>query len=557
MVTKVAPPSLAGLSSARVCCEELLGWPLLYESERKSLGANWPRGLLLYGPPGCGKTALVHTVAESLGITVHKVSASDIYGAFTGESEKQLREIFEKARTHAATGQPTVLFFDDLDSLAPKRDAHRPHEARVVAQLLTLLDGAASDTGAQGHLTFVGATNDPNSIDPALRRLGRLDQEVAVALPTSEEREGILSIHSRALPLAADINLHEIASKCHGYSGADLAAVTREAALHAMQAAVASTSSPESLDSILKSNFQHLQITQSDFIAALRKVCPSLSRSSDVTLDTVSWHDIGGYEDVKERLHRALEWPIKHAAAFKRLGLHAPRGVLLYGPPGCSKTSLARAAAGASGMRLQVLSGAQLFSMYVGEGEGILRTAFQRSRMTAPSILFIDEIDAIVGGRAQETSSGGGSDASTRILSTLLTEMDGLESSTGVLVLAATNRPHVLDAALLRPGRLDVLLYVPPPDVLGRLDILRVHSRGMPLAEDVDLQALAHRTDTFTGADLASLCQEAALMALREGMDMAHEVNKRHFESALAVARPSLSAAQIRMSEDFRDTRLR
>ncbi|CAL5229922.1 g13347 [Coccomyxa viridis] len=550
------PGVLAGSTSARSAVEEVIGWPLLYESEGCSLGIDWPKGLLIHGPAGCGKTALVHSVAEQYGVLVRTVTPATVYGAYTGESEKRLREAFEEAREQANRQQPTIIFLDELDSLAPVRSTQQPHEARVVAQLLTLLDGAATQAGPGYHLRVIAATSRPTAIDPALRRVGRLDSEVAVNLPTPEEREDILRLHARGLPLGPDVDLASMAKSCHGYSGADLAAVCREAAMRAISKAVQHASDEHS-EEFKQCNYSadvatvadSLKVSSDDFGAALQRVPPSLTRGMQIVSETVTWSDVGGYDDVKSRLRQALEWPLKHTAAFKRLGLLAPRGILLYGPPGCSKTRMAQAAAGGSGMRLQPLSGAQLFSMYVGEGEALLRDAFQRARLTAPAIIFIDEIDAIVGGRASQSSGAhGGQDASARLLSTLLTEMDGLESATGVVVLAATNRADMLDAALMRPGRFDVQLHVPLPDLASRKAILEVHTRGMPLDPTVDLQALAECTQGYSGADLHNLCQEAALTAARQDQHAASHVAMKHFEAALLHLQPSVQGSVRHMT---------
>ncbi|CAK0784245.1 hypothetical protein CVIRNUC_007449 [Coccomyxa viridis] len=550
-----SPEALAGLTTAQSAVERLIGWPLLYEAEGRSLGIQWPTGLLIHGPAGCGKTALVHSVAKEFGFTVRTITPACVYGAYTGESEKQLREAFEAAHKQAQKQHPTLIFLDELDSIAPLRSSQQPHEARVVAQLLTLLDGAVAQPGPGVHLRVVAATSRPNAVDPALRRMGRLDSEVAISLPTPEEREAIVRLHSKGLPLGADVELDSVARVCHGYSGADLAAVCREAAMCAISEAVQQRSDwaaqsmlPGKSIAEMCSLAGSVEVRSKHFQAALHRVPPSLTRGVQMLSETVKWSDVGGYDEVKSRLRQALEWPIKHAASFRRLGLQAPRGILLHGPPGCSKTRMAQAAAGGSGMRLQALAGAQLFSMYVGEGEALLRDAFQRARLTAPAIIFIDEIDAIVGGRTEQSgAASGGQDASTRLLSTLLTEMDGLESATGVVVLAATNRADALDVALMRPGRFDVQLHVPLPDTASRQAILEVHTRVMPLDPSVNLQELADATQGYSGADLHNLCQEAALTAAREDLLAAELVARKHFEAALLHLQPSVQTASVYM----------
>ncbi|KAK9812818.1 hypothetical protein WJX72_004297 [[Myrmecia] bisecta] len=540
-----AEHKVAGLTQALAALRELIGWPLMYADEATAIGVCWPRGLLLHGPPGCGKTLLVRSVAQEFGALVHSVSAASIFGAYTGESEQRLREAFEAAHADAAAGRPTVVFLDEIDALCPRRDAGKQHEARVVAQLLTLLDGAGGRRASAGHLSVVAATNRPNAIDPALRRPGRLDREVAISVPNLQDRAAILQLHARALPLGGNVDLAGLAAACHGYSGADLAALCREAAMHAMASDAEAFLEGRS-DSAGVSLTGH--VSQGDFQAAMQRVGPSITRGSEVDVPAVRWEDIGGLEEVKRRLQQAVEWPLLHEAAFKRLGLAPPRGVLLHGPPGCCKTTLARAAATASKATLLALSGAQLYSMYVGEGEALLRDIFKRARLAAPSIVFLDEVDAVAGRRAEgqgTANGGGGAEAGVRLLSALLTEMDGMELATGVLVLAATNRPQAIDPALMRPGRFDLLLYVPPPDAAGRLQTLQIHTRSMPLAADVDLQALADSTDLFTGAELEGLCREAAIAALREDLEGASEVAARHFHTARAATRAALTAQQL------------
>ncbi|EFJ47542.1 hypothetical protein VOLCADRAFT_41454, partial [Volvox carteri f. nagariensis] len=568
---------VAGMPAALQAIRELVSWPVLYGKEGAALGVRWPRGLLLHGPPGCGKTLLVQAVAAEAGARLHVVTAASVLGPYTGESERRLREAFARAREDADAGRVAVVFLDEVDALCPRRDGGRAHDSRVVAQLLTLLDGAASGGsdnrrdaaaaaaaapttrmgsvvgGCGGHLVVVGATNRPNALDPALRRPGRLDREVLVALPDAEQRREILGLHTRGLQLASDVDLAAVAACCHGYSGADLAAAAREAAMAALAevaaesygiGAAATTAATAAAAAAVPP--QVLTVRQEHLATALRKVRPSIMRGAEVDIPPVSWDDVGGLDEVKRRLRQAVEWPLRHAAAFQRLGLTAPRGVLLHGPPGCSKTTLARAAATASGATLLALSCAQLFSMYVGEGEAALRDAFKRARMAAPAVLFLDELDAVAVRREGGGGGGGGGpDAGVRLVTTLLTEMDGIELAAGVLVLGATNRPGAVDPALLRPGRFSTLLFVPPPDPAGRLAALRVHCRRMPLAPDVDLGAVAQETRGYTGAELAAVCREAALAALREDLHGASHVADRHFAAALRAVRPALTEQQL------------
>ncbi|KAK9787377.1 hypothetical protein WJX73_009748 [Symbiochloris irregularis] len=534
--------TVAGLLEAQDALLQLIDWPTKYSGEAKQIGLRWPTGLLLHGPPGCGKSLVVRSVAAHCGAVVHPVTASAVYGAYLGESEQRLRELFEKAVDAAGRGQTIILFIDEADALCPVRHVVRPHEARVVAQLLTLIDSLAHvpDAGGKGRVCIVAATNRPNAIDPALRRPHRLDQEVAVGLPAAKDRESILRLHTAAMPLADDVDLSSVAARAHGFSGADLTALCREAAMRALTAA------SETLADLSVAEYDDShKVTSADFAACLQHMAPSMTRGIDMDLDPVPWDDIGGLHDVKRQLRQAVEWPLVHAQAFQRLHITPMRGVLLHGPPGCCKTRLARAAAAASGARLHSLNGAQVLSAYVGEGEARLRGAFARARAVAPTILFLDELDALVGRREEGSQGAGGQEAVERLLSVLLTEMDGLERCTGVLVLAATNRPHAIDAALLRPGRFDALLYVPPPDLAGRVETLRIHTRSMPLANDVDLHALAEATELYTGAELEGMCAEAALAALREDLQGASSVSQRHFEAAMAGMRPGLTPAKL------------
>eukprot|EP00887_Chlorella_sp_A99_P001650 scaffold8.g1650.t1 len=559
---------LAGIEPVLEVLRELIGWPMWYREEGRLLGLRWPRGLLLHGPPGTGKTAAVRAVAAECGVPLLEVTAASVFGAYTGESERRLREMFEEAAARAAERGVAVVLLDEVDVLCPRRTTQRQHEARVVGQLLTLLDGAGgmpssaaggtggssgsgSSSGGSGHVVVVAATSRPNTVDPALRRPGRLDREVPLPVPDPDARQDILRLLTRRLPLATDVDLRQVALNCHGYTGADLAALCREAALGAIAAAAATAGADASSSTPAQQleGKEHQQqqeqkgqeqgqeealaprpVTAADFAEARKKVGPSVARGVAADVAPASWDDIGGLEQVKHKLRQSVEWPLRHADAYERLGLSPPRGVLLHGPPGCSKTTLARG---------EFCRGSRLFSSYVGEGEAALRDAFRRARLAAPSILFLDELDSLVGRRQEGEQTH---EAAARVLSTFLTEMDGMELATGVLVLAATNRPGAIDAALLRPGRFDVLLFVPPPDAAGRAAALRVHARSMPLAADVDFEAMAAATELYTGAELAAVCREAALAALREDMEGAREVAGRHFAAARAAVRPSLTA---------------
>ena len=509
-----------------VACDDALNalrqaivWPMRYASEARRLGVRFPRGLLLHGPPGTGKTEAVRAVAAEAGATILGVSSGDIVGAYAGESEKRLRKIFERARKEVTKGAPCVIMIDELDVLCPTRQETSAHETRIVAQLLTLMDGAGESD--EVVVPVVATTSRPNAIDPALRRPGRFDREVELSLPNAMERAEILKLHAKSIPLADDVALDIVAFDSKGYSGADIAALCREAAMRAIQ------NRREDGDS-------EMTVSMADFQASRSRVRASVVRGVAIDLPPITWDDIGGLADVKKRLRQAVEWPLHHADAFKRLGLRPPKGILLHGPPGCAKTTLARAAATASGATVIALSAADVFSKYLGEGEKILRSTFTKARKSAPAVLLLDEIDGMCGSRG-DGASDGAHDVATRLLSVFLTEMDGLETAPstagGVLVMATTNRPKSLDPALTRPGRLDLVLEIPPLDFIGRVEALRVHTRDVTLDDDVDLDALARVAVGYTGAELRHVVKEAALAALRQDMNAAR-VRHEHFTIA-------------------------
>ena len=535
---------VGGSPAALAALEELISWPMLHADVAAALGVRWPRGVLLHGPPGCGKSLLVAAAAARCGAVLHRLSAGDVVGAWAGESERNLRAAFVAAQAAVAGGQPCVLFLDEVDALCPRRGAGGAHEDRLTAQLLVLMDGAVTELAERegklgARLLLVGATNRPEALDPALRRPGRFDVELEVEVPGPGARADILAAHTARLALAPDVDLAALAARCHGYSGADLAALAREAAMVTIE--------EEAAGSEAETRGGMPQVHACHFTAARSRVGASLVWGTSVEAPRVAWGDIGGLEQVKQRLRQAVEWPLTHSASFARLGVKPPKGVLLHGPPGCSKTQLARAAAAASGAHLIPLTGSQLFSMYLGAGERLLAAAFARARAAAPAIIFLDEVDSVAGARGEGGAGGGGggSGAEERLLSTLLTELDGILPSAGVMLLCATNRAHVLDPALLRPGRLDVHLYVPPPDAAGRAAVLRIHTRAMALAPDVDLAALAAASDGYTGAELAGVCVEAAQVAVRaRGRDV-EAVEQAHFLAALAAMPPSLTPQML------------
>ena len=583
-----ASERIAGADEALQTLRECVVWPARYAEDAATLGASFPRGVLLHGPPGVGKTASAVAVAREAGAKLVALSAGDVFGPYAGDAEARLRGAFHDADAVCAEGTPCVILLDEIDAMCPARGADAGLSgSRVVAQLLTLMDDggaearraterSASGGGAATTLrpAVVATTNRPNALDPALRRPGRFDVEVEIPLPSAKQRLAILRVHARALPLAEDVDLEEVAGNAKGYSGADLAALCREAAMASIRDA-AGFSRASSSDGDGGGGGDGSLVTARHFSSAAGKVGASVTRGAALEPSATTWDDVGGLDDVKKRLKQAVEWPLRHAAAFRRLGLAPPRGVLLHGPPGCAKTTLARAAATASGATVIALSAADVFSKYVGEGERALRDAFARARRAAPAILLLDEIDGMVGNRGaakDASSASGGADANTgndvaaRVLSAFLVEMDGLEvgggggddgddderrDGDGVLVVATTNRPNALDAALTRPGRLDLVLYVPPPDARGREAALRVHARGVPLAADVDLRAVATRTERFTGAELRGVIREAALAALREDMG-AEQVTAAHVDAALRATRPALAESDLAKWASFR-----
>ncbi|KAK9188619.1 hypothetical protein WN944_020024 [Citrus x changshan-huyou] len=544
-----AEEAIGGNRAAVEALRELITFPLLYSSQAQKLGLKWPRGLLLYGPPGTGKTSLVRAVVRECGAHLTVISPHSVHKAHVGESEKALREAFSQASSHALSGKPSVVFIDEIDALCPRRDHRREQDVRIASQLFTLMDSNKPSKTSVPHVVVVASTNRVDAIDPALRRSGRFDAEIEVTVPTEEERFEILKLYTKKVPLDANVNLEAIATSCNGYVGADLEALCREATM----SAVKRSSDANECAGVLS-------VTMEDWRHARSVVGPSITRGVTVEIPKVTWEDIGGLRDLKKKLQQAVEWPIKHSTAFSRLGISPVRGVLLHGPPGCSKTTLAKAAAHAAKASFFSLSGAELYSMYVGESEALLRNTFQRARLAAPSIIFFDEADVV--GAKRGGSSSTSITVGERLLSTLLTEMDGLEQAKGILVLAATNRPHAIDAALMRPGRFDLVrsllhhielfavLYVPPPDLEARHEILRVHTRNMKVGDDVDLRSIAEETELFTGAELEGLCREAGIVALREDIS-ATVVRNRHFQTVKDSLKPALTKEEIDSYSSF------
>ena len=536
-IPRVTYEDIGGMKDIIQKVRELVELPLKHPEVFKRLGIEPPKGILFYGPPGVGKTLLAKAIANETNAYFIAINGPEIMSKYYGESEQRLREIFEEAKKHA----PAIIFIDEIDAIAPKRDEVIGEvERRVVAQLLALMDGLES----RGEVIVIAATNRPNALDPALRRPGRFDREIEIPLPDKQGRLEILQIHTRNMPLASDVDLERLAEMTRGYTGADLAALVKEAALHALRRYLPKIDLSE--DRIPPEVLEEMEVRMEDFMTALREIVPSGLREIYIEVPEVHWDDIGGLGDVKQQLREAVEWPLKYPEVFNRMGIEAPKGVLLFGPPGTGKTMLAKAAATESGANFIAVRGPEILSKWVGESEKAIREIFRKARLHAPAIVFFDEIDAIAQTRGFYDTSG----VTYRIVNQLLAELDGIEPLTNVVVIAATNRPDILDPALLRPGRFDKIIYVPPPDTRARLEILKIHTRKMPLAEDVDLELLALKTEGYSGADIAALCREAALLALREDIN-ATRVHMRHFMKALEVIRPSITADMVKFYEDW------
>ncbi|MGN6057090.1 MAG: CDC48 family AAA ATPase [Sphingomicrobium sp.] len=523
---------LGGMRDTIDALREMVELPLRHPELFQRLGVDPPKGVLLHGPPGTGKTLLARAVANESAAKFFAIAGPEIMGSAYGESERRLREVFEQA----AQSAPSIIFIDEIDSIAPKRSQVTGEaEKRLVAQLLTLLDGMEP----RQNTVVIAATNRPEALDEALRRPGRFDREIVVGVPDEPGRREILGIHTRGMPLAPDVDLDSLARRTYGFVGADLAALTREAALEAVRRIMPKINLSE--DVIPNEVLDALSVELRDFDNALKRVQPSAMREVMVEAPTIRWDDIGGLDEARDRLKEGVELPLKHPEAFRRLGIRPAKGFLLYGPPGTGKTLLAKAAARESQANFIATKSSDLLSKWYGESEQQIARLFNRARQVAPTIIFIDELDSLVPMR------GGGlgePQVTERVVNTILAEMDGLEELQNVVVIGATNRPTLIDPALLRPGRFDELIYVGTPDTAGRRRILAIHTRRMPLAEDVDLEKIAQRTDRFTGADLEDLVRRAGLTALRRGLDTG-KVTMEDFETALSETRASVTPEML------------
>lgn len=555
---------IGGVRKQLAQIRELVELPLRHPQLFKSLGIKPPKGMLMYGPPGSGKTLIARAVANETGAFFFLINGPEIMSKMAGESEDNLRKAFSEAEKNA----PSIIFIDEIDSIAPKRDkVNGEVERRIVSQLLTLMDGLKS----RAHIIVMAATNRPNSIDPALRRFGRFDREVDIGVPDETGRMEVLRIHTKNMKLADDVDLEQVARETHGFVGADLAALCTEAALQCIREKMDvidledDTIDAEVLDSMAVSN--------DHFRFALGACNPSALRETVVEVPNVTWDDIGGLEATKKELQETVQYPVMYPEQFAKFGMQPSRGVLFYGPPGCGKTLLAKAIANECQSNFISIKGPELLTMWFGESESNVREVFDKARQSAPCVLFFDELDSIA--RARGSSGGDAGGAGDRVMNQLLTEMDGVGEKKNVFIIGATNRPDIIDSALMRPGRLDQLVYIPLPDHASRVDILKSALRKSPLAKDIDIEEIAKATNKFSGADLTEICQRSCKYAIRESIektirakrereaagedamedeeevDHVPEITRAHFEEAMKFARRSVSDADIRKYEMF------
>ncbi len=520
----VSYEDIGGLKEEVKKVREMIEIPLKRPELFEKLGIAPPKGVLMHGPPGTGKTLLAKAVASESDAHFIAINGPEIMSKYVGGSEENLREYFEEAEENS----PSIIFIDELDAIAPKREETNGEvERRTVAQLLTLMDGLKS----RGQVVVIGATNRPDSLDPALRRPGRFDREIEIGVPDSEERKEVLEIHTRNMPLADDVDLEKIANTTHGCVGADLESLCKEAAMRVVRRILPEIQNDEEIP---KEVMEKIVVTGDDFKNAQKEIQPSALREVLVQIPDIKWDDVGGLEDVKQELKEAVEWPLKHPETFQRLGIRPPKGTLLYGIPGTGKTLLAKAVASESEANFISVKGPELLSKWVGESEKGVREVFRKAKQASPTVIFFDEIDAIASTRSgNDTDSG----VTKRVVNQLLTEMDGLEELEDVAIIAATNRPDILDAGLMRPGRFDRHIQVKEPDEEARISIFKVHTKGMPLADDVDIKKLAKNTEGYVGADIEAVCREAAMLALRDDLE-ASEITYKYFKDAIDKVKP-------------------
>jgi transitional endoplasmic reticulum ATPase len=553
-VPSITYEDIGGIRNEIARVREMIELPLRHPELFKRLGVEAPKGVLLHGPPGTGKTLLAKAVANETNANFYSIGGPEIMSKYYGESEEKLRNVFEQAEKNA----PSIIFIDEIDSIAPKREEVSGEvERRIVAQLLSLMDGLKS----RGKVVVIGATNRVNAIDPALRRPGRFDRELEIGVPDREGRLEILQIHTRGMPLAKDVNLEKLADISHGFVGADLQSLSKEAGMRSLRRILPNIDL--SSESIPSDTLRKIIVTMNDFMDVIKEMEPSAMREVFVEIPDIRWEDIGGLAPIKQEMQEAVEWPLKYQGIFTFADVMPPKGILLYGPPGTGKTLMAKAAANESEANFISIKGPELLSKWVGESEKGVREIFRKARQAAPCIIFFDEIDAIAPKRGGDF---GDSHVTERLISQLLTELDGLEILTNVVVIGATNRPDIVDAALLRPGRFDRLLYVPPPDRDSRIQIIKIHIKKKPLDDVVDIEKLADQTEGYTGADIASLSSAAVMLALREHVSKYKDpkeaedhkeelkIHMKHFEDAMKKIRP-LSTQELNMykiiSEQF------
>ncbi|WP_405303667.1 CDC48 family AAA ATPase [Methanobrevibacter sp.] len=520
----VSYEDIGGLKDEVKKVREMIEIPLKRPELFEKLGIAPPKGVLMHGPPGTGKTLLAKAVASESDAHFIAINGPEIMSKYVGGSEENLREYFEEAEENS----PSIIFIDELDAIAPKREETNGEvERRTVAQLLTLMDGLKS----RGQVVVIGATNRPDSLDPALRRPGRFDREIEIGVPDTEERKEVLEIHTRNMPLAEDVDLDKIANTTHGFVGADLESLCKEAAMRVVRRILPKIQNDEEIpEEVMK----EIIVTGDDFKSAQKEIQPSALREVLVQIPDIKWDDVGGLEDVKQELKEAVEWPLKHPETFQRLGIRPPKGTLLYGIPGTGKTLLAKAVASESEANFISVKGPELLSKWVGESEKGVREVFRKAKQAAPTVIFFDEIDAIASARSGSDADSG---VTKRVVNQLLTEMDGLEELEDVAIIAATNRPDILDAGLMRPGRFDRHIQVKEPDEEARLSIFEVHTKDMPLAKDVNLKKLAKNTEGYVGADIEAVCREAAMLTLRNDLE-SEEIPYKYFKEAIEKVKP-------------------
>ncbi|WP_406660718.1 CDC48 family AAA ATPase [Methanolobus sp. ZRKC3] len=541
---------IGGLKRELGLVREMIELPLKHPELFQKLAVDPPKGVLLYGPPGTGKTMIARAVASESDANFISVSGPEIVSKYYGESEQKLREIFEEAEKDS----PSIIFIDEVDSIAPKRDeVVGEMERRIVAQLLSLMDGLAS----RGRVVVIAATNRPNSIDEALRRGGRFDREIEVGIPDCGGRLQILYVHTRGMPLEEGLDLQEIADVTHGFVGADLSSLCKEAAMHALRRMLPELHMDDVEDEIPAEFMEKLEVTRRDFDDALKNIEPSAMREVFVEVPRVKWDEIGGLGKAKQELIEAVEWPLKYPELFEAVATKPPRGIMLFGPPGTGKTMLVKAVATESAANFISIKGPELFSRYVGESERAVRETFRKAKQAAPTVIFFDEIDSM----ASERGSSVDAHTTERVVSQILTEIDGVEELKDVVIIAATNRPDIVDPALLRPGRFDRLIYVRPPDKESRVLIFNIHLKDKPLADDIDVQELAEMTEGYVGADIGSICREATMLALREivtpGIDRQEVMKKavdikvtmEQFHKAIKRVKPTTSRTAMSFYE--------